>query len=74
MSRVSSPVHVIASGPDYRDHKTAGSCPCNPIVGRDINEPARLVFIHQRQVEPEERETAYRAIGAEQLNGFGGLR
>lgn len=45
-------IHVIVSGPDYRHHRTSGTCSCAPVVGHDINTPARLVFIHQRQVEP----------------------
>lgn len=68
MSRSPAPIHVVpatASG----EHRASSLCPCQPLAERDLQEPARQVYIHRG--EPVQRE---RSIGAEQLNGFGGLR
>lgn len=68
MSRSPAPIHVVPATTSG-EHRASSLCACEPLAEHDLQEPARLVYIHRS--EPGQRE---RGIGAEQLNGFGGLR
>lgn len=50
------PIHVMPSGPRSGfDHRTGVSrCPCDPVAGMVINEPAVLVWIHRPRHEPSQ--------------------
>jgi hypothetical protein len=50
-------IHVVADGPDLRDHTLSGTCPCVPLPGHDIAEPSRLVFMHRRRMPEPPKET-----------------
>jgi hypothetical protein len=42
------PVHAVVIGrPLGIEHRTNPGCPCNPVACRDLDEPARLVYIHR---------------------------
>jgi hypothetical protein len=45
-------IHAVPSGPDLTSHRASSQCPCHPVVCGDLEQPSRLVFLHQRQTEP----------------------
>jgi hypothetical protein len=52
VSRTDRPVHVSPARPTPGlDHRADSQCRCEPIRGRDMEQPARVVFVHRPLIE-----------------------